>query len=83
MKGASSMTNQAIEELKKDWEAHAKRASEGDARSAYAAREVYERLEQLGVDQKWLSCAKSRMPASARGMGASLCGVGSSGEVAA
>jgi argininosuccinate lyase len=77
------MTNQAIEELKKDWEAHSKHAAQGDARSVYAAREVFERLEQIGADAKWLECARSRMPTSERGVGASLRGMGSSGEVAA
>lgn len=77
------MANQAIEELKKDWEAHAKRAAQGDARCVYAAREVYERLEQIGADAKWLECARSRMPSSELVKSANLFGVGSSGEVAA
>lgn len=52
----------AIQELKKDFEAHSARASKGDARSAYAAHEVLSRLETLGADQQWIEQAKASAP---------------------
>lgn len=57
------MHDLAIEELKKDWDSHVVRAGKGDARSVYAAREVLERLDELGCDVLWLEWARVCGPA--------------------
>ena len=52
-----------IEELKGDWERHARAAREGNPRASHAALETLERLEALGVDSTWLRRAKASGPA--------------------
>ena len=48
------MRQSMIEELKRDCEDHLRRAAQGDRRSAYAAKETFERLIELGADAAWL-----------------------------
>lgn len=57
------MHDLAIAELKKDWEVHVGGAAKGDARSAHAAYETLERLNELGCDLVWLEWARSCGPA--------------------
>lgn len=60
------MHSTAIVELHKDWLLHMQSARKGSTTDRYAAFELIERLEELGVDAAW--AARSREEAEASGL---------------